>query len=404
LQHKRIFPTSAEALKKITEEFGEEVSIVATKQVEAGVEVHFTLEGDPQPRHQSEDLKPLRPQGVVVDNSPKAHLMSSSDSVAMSSPMAEDLVREVAQLKSLVQQQFSQMSWQNWASGDPLRGKIWQDLQDLGFSPLLSRTLVDAIPKGLDHSQASAWVIEAIVHQLGQSQPQIEMVQKGGVYAVVGPTGSGKTTTIAKIAARSMALKGKASVALITTDTYRICAIDQLRTYGKVIGVPVHVALNASELQGHLNALSKKHLVLIDTMGLSPRDSQTSEQNLLLERHDIQKVLVMNVSSQSRALMEMAERFKGTSGFYGAVLTKLDECSYIAGSIDLALREKLNIMYMSTGQRVPDDLFLADPHFLVQRAMRKQYEEAFARTEEEVRWLRYGVANSADSSSNGHGI
>jgi flagellar biosynthesis protein FlhF len=220
----------------------------------------------------------------------------------------------------------------------------------------------------------------------------------------VGPTGSGKTTTIAKIAARSMALKGKASVALITTDTYRICAIDQLRTYGKVIGVPVHVALNASELQGHLNALSKKHLVLIDTMGLSPRDSQTSEQNLLLERHDIQKVLVMNVSSQSRALMEMAERFKGTSGFYGAVLTKLDECSYIAGSIDLALREKLNIMYMSTGQRVPDDLFLADPHFLVQRAMRKQYEEAFARTEEEVRWLRYGVANSADSSSNGHGI
>lgn len=404
MQHKRIFPTSAEALKKITEEFGEEVSIVATKQVEAGVEVHFTLEGDPQPRHQSEDLKPLRPQGVVLDNSPKAHLMSSSDGVAMSSPMAEDLVREVAQLKSLVQQQFSQMSWQNWASGDPLRGKIWQDLQDLGFSPLLSRTLVDAIPKGLDHSQASAWVIEAIVHQLGQSQPQIEMVQKGGVYAVVGPTGSGKTTTIAKIAARCMALKGKASVALITTDTYRICAIDQLRTYGKVIGVPVHVALNASELQGHLNALTKKHLVLIDTMGLSPRDSQTSEQNLLLERHDIQKVLVMNVSSQSRALMEMAERFKGTSGFYGAVLTKLDECSYIAGSIDLALREKLNIMYMSTGQRVPDDLFLADPHFLVQRAMRKQYEEAFARTEEEVRWLRYGVANSADSSSNGHGI
>ncbi len=402
--HKRIFPTSAEALKKITEEFGEEVSIVATKQVSAGVEVQFTLEGDPPLRHQSDDFKPLWPHGVSVDNSPKAHTLSPSESSPMSIPLAEDLVREVAQLKSLVQQQFSQMSWQNWASGDPLSGKIWQDLQDLGFSPLLSRTLVDAIPKGLDHSQASAWVIEAIVHQLGQYQPQVEMVQKGGVYAVVGPTGSGKTTTIAKIAARCMALKGKASVALITTDTYRICAIDQLRTYGKVIGVPVHVALNASELQGHLNALSKKHLVLIDTMGLSPRDSQTSEQSLLLERHDIQKVLVMNVSSQSRALMEMAERFKGKTGFYGAVLTKLDECSYIAGSIDLAMREKLNIMYMSTGQRVPDDLFLADPHFLVQRAMRKQYEEAFARTEEEVRWLRYGVANSADSSGNGHGL
>jgi flagellar biosynthesis protein FlhF len=358
---KRTAPTSAEAMKLITDEFGPDVVIVSTVQGDDGVSVFFA---------------PAAPE------------------VQEPTAVAQDLAREVAQLKSLVQQQFSQMSWQNWSSGDPRRGRIWQDLQDLGFSPLVARTLVDALPEGLDAQQSSAWVIEAITHQLSEFQPNVEMIQRGGVYAVVGPTGSGKTTTIAKIAARCMALKDKSSVALITTDTYRICAIDQLRTYGKVIGVPVHVALNADELSSHLKALSDKHLVLIDTMGLSPRDVEITEQIGLLDRHDIQKILVMNVASQPRALSEVAERFRG-NGFYGAVLTKLDECSYVAGSIDLALREKLNLIYMSTGQRVPEDLYLADPHFLVQRAMRKHYEQAYARTEEELQWLRYGISNQA---------
>lgn len=383
----------------ITDEFGDDVVIVSTKQVDNGVEVIFasaqavaSLDLSPdgsvpkaklttRKRPSDPAHKEPRPQGVELDNREAAQ-----------PDMTEALAREVAQLKNLVQQQFSQISWQNWATGDPLRGKIWQDLQDLGFSPLVARTLVDGIPEGLDHVKASAWVIEAIASKLTALQPDIEMIQKGGVYAVVGPTGSGKTTTIAKIAARCLALKDRASVALITTDTYRICAIDQLRTYAKVIGVPVHVALNAGELESHLKTLSKKHLVLIDTMGLSPRDVQITEQIGLLDRHDIQKLLVMNVSSQPRALSEVADRFRG-NGFYGAVLTKLDECSYIAGSIDLALRENLNLMYMSTGQRVPEDLYLADAHFLVQRAMRRQYEQAYARTEEEVQWLRYGVAN-----------
>ena len=403
---KRLAPTSAEAMKSIAEEFGDEAVIISTRQTDRGVEVYFSKQADidklqidqedglpknkPAIAEEAESRaeRPFRPKGVELNNRNEDQLHSKQTT--------EDLAREVAQLKMLVQQQFSQISWQNWASGDPLRGKLWQDLQDVGFSPLVARTLLEGMPDGMDHMQASAWVIEAITHHLSGNQPDVEMIQKGGVFAVVGPTGSGKTTTIAKMAARCMALKGKGSVALITTDTYRICAIDQLRTYGKVLGVPVHVALNANELRNHLDALKEKHLVLIDTMGLSPRDEQASEQSLLLDDQNIEKVLVMNVSSQPKALSEVAERFKGDHGFYGAVLTKLDECSTIAGSIDLAMRENLNLMYMSTGQKVPEDLYLADPHFLVQRAMRMQYEQAYARTDEEVNWLRYGVANTAD--------
>lgn len=382
---KKTAPTSAEAMKQIAEEFGNEVVIVSTKQVAQGIEIVFACSKETASR--IHDGKPAAANTPVT-------APPIAPATAPLSDRTEALVREVEQLKSLVQQQFRQMSWQSWSSGDPLRGKLWQDLQDLGFSPLVGRTLVDSIPEGLDHVKAGAWVIEAITSKLASLQPDVEMVQKGGVYAVVGPTGSGKTTTIAKIAARCMALKGRNSVSLITTDTYRICAIDQLRTYGKVIGVPVHVALNSAELEAHLKAVNGKHLVLIDTMGLSPRDVQITEQIGLLDHNDIQKLLVMNVSSQPRALSELADRLRG-KGFYGAVLTKLDECSTIAGSIDLALRENLNLMYMSTGQRVPEDLYLADPQFLVQRAMRKQYGEAYAKTEEELNWLRYGVANEA---------
>ncbi len=366
----------------IAEEFGNEVVIVSTKQVAHGIEIVFACAQNTLEK--AREAQPPRPEQAQASRAPLGQ--------AVAAPNTEALAREIEQLKALVQQQFSQMSWQSWASGDPMRGQLWQDLQDLGFSPMVGRTLVDSIPQGLNHSQASAWVIEAITSKLTALQPEVEMVQKGGVYAVVGPTGSGKTTTIAKIAARCMALKGRNSVALITTDTYRICAIDQLRTYGKVIGVPVHVALHSGELEAHLQAVKGKHLVLIDTMGLSPRDVQVTEQIGLLDHNEIHKLLVMNVASQPRALAEMADRFRG-NGFYGACLTKLDECSTIAGTIDLALRENLNLMYMSTGQKVPEDLFLADPQFLVQRAMRRQYDAAYARTEEELNWLRYGVAN-----------
>jgi len=187
-----------------------------------------------------------------------------------------------------------------------------------------------------------------------------DVVEKGGVIALVGPTGVGKTTTIAKLAARYALRRGVRHAALISTDNYRVGAHEQLRTYGRLLDIPLRNALNKEELQSHLDDLVDKDLVLIDTAGMSQRDLRISEQLSVLKesKANIKVYLVLAATSQLSGLEETISVFRGIN-LDGCILTKLDEATSIGPALSAIIEQKLPLAYVSDGQRVPEDLHLA---------------------------------------------
>jgi flagellar biosynthesis protein FlhF len=191
------------------------------------------------------------------------------------------------------------------------------------------------------------------------------------VFALVGPTGVGKTTTVAKLAARCVLARGAASAALLTTDGFRIGALDQLRIYGRILGVPVIAVRDEPELQMTLGDLASRHLTLIDTVGMSQRDRRLAEQAALLsgEGRPVQRVLLLCAASSGGTLEDVATRYAG-AGLDGCILTKIDEAVSLGGVLDVVLRHRLRVFFVTNGQRVPEDLHLPNPLYLIDRALR----------------------------------
>ncbi|MGZ5201913.1 MAG: flagellar biosynthesis protein FlhF, partial [Telluria sp.] len=202
------------------------------------------------------------------------------------------------------------------------------------------------------------------------------ILDKGGVFALVGPTGVGKTTTTAKLAARCVMRHGPEKLALITTDAYRIGAHEQLRIYGKILGVMVHAVKDEADLRIALKELKNKHTVLIDTIGMSQRDQMVATQVAMLNESgtDVKRLLCLNATSTHETLNEVVRAYQG-SGLHGVVMTKLDEAASIGSVLDVLVRQKLNLCYISNGQRVPEDLHMADRAMLVDRAFRGKREQ-----------------------------
>ena len=195
---------------------------------------------------------------------------------------------------------------------------------------------------------------------------------RGGAVALVGPTGVGKTTTIAKLAARYAQRHGSDSVALITTDTFRIGASEQLKVYGRIIGCPVKIANDAKELADAMLSLRDKRLILIDTAGMGQRDKRLSEQLgqiLQNKRLRIRPYLVLSATAQTQVLNDTVKQFK-TLPLAGCIFTKLDECLSLGESISVAIEQGLAVGYLTHGQQVPEDIRVADEHYMVTEAER----------------------------------
>ena len=211
----------------------------------------------------------------------------------------------------------------------------------------------------------------------------------------------GKTTTTAKLAARAVVRYGADSVALITTDAYRIGALEQLRIYGKILGVGVHAARDTGDLRVTLAGLKHKRLVLIDTMGMGQRDKRVKEQAEMFDVLGVQRLLLLNASSSGDMLEEVVDRYLG-KGVIGCIATKLDEAVTLGALLDVMMRHKLPLHYVANGQRVPEDLHEVNMAYLLHRAFEAAMKPtAFAVQELDIPALMAGQSDLAMANKPG---
>jgi flagellar biosynthesis protein FlhF len=292
-------------------------------------------------------------------------------------PQIDLIMRELKALRGMVEGQLAGFAWNELQRRHPERAEIMKLLLAAGFNPQLGHHLIDHMPSGFDPDKSMKWLRTALMRNLHVASPNDDIADVGGVYALVGPTGVGKTTTVAKIAARAVLKHGPGNVALITTDSYRIGAQDQLRIYGRILGVPVYAVKDAAELQLTLADLARKRLTLIDTVGMSQRDKRVDEQLDLLcgDGRPVQRLLLLSMTAQNRTLEDVARAYQGPC-LAGCILTKIDESLACGGALDVVIRNKLRVCYLTNGQRVPEDLHLPNALYLVDRALKGAQGEA----------------------------
>lgn len=283
------------------------------------------------------------------------------------------VMEEIRSLRKIVEQHLAGFAWGETARNEPVKTEVLRQMLDAGFSPQLARDLLTDLHPEMDTVQALAWVRGVADRSLLTLNAENDIIDKGGVYALMGPTGVGKTTTTAKLAARCVLRHGASKVALVTTDSYRIGAHEQLRIYGRILGVTVYLAKDAEELHQILTELKHKHMVLIDTMGMSQKDRLVVELNAMLTDCGVRRLLVMSATSRGDTLDDVVNAYRGDD-LTGCILTKVDETASLAPSLDTIMRHGLKLHYVSNGQRVPEDLHLPNRAYLLHRAFKETSE------------------------------
>ncbi|MCO8579467.1 flagellar biosynthesis protein FlhF, partial [Burkholderia multivorans] len=293
----------------------------------------------------------------------------------------DTVMHELGALRGMMEAQFDNLMWHDRQRRSPVHGALSKHLFAAGFSAQLVRMLVDHLPAG-DGAQtfdaALEWAQSVLAANLPVLGSEDALMERGGVFALMGPTGVGKTTTTAKLAARCVMRFGASKVALLTTDSYRIGGHEQLRIFGKILGVPVHAVKDAGDLSLALSELRNKHIVLIDTIGMSQRDRAVSDQIAMLHGAStpVQRLLLLNATSHGDTLNEVVQAYRSAGDradlagpdLAGCILTKLDEATHLGGALDTVIRYKLPVHYVSTGQKVPENLYVATTRFLLKSA------------------------------------
>ncbi len=303
-------------------------------------------------------------------------------------PVIDEVKIELQNLRDLMESQLSVLQWDRFSQKHPVRTVLLNLMSEMGLGVDVCETVMSHLGQLSDDPQ-KVWQ-----HLLGIVARCIpvnrhDLLAEGGRIALVGSTGVGKTTTIAKLAARFVQAHGKRSVAMISTDQFRIGAQEQLQHYARLLEVPLLMAGNSEELCDRLDMLSDKKLVLIDTAGMSQRDLRLSEQfhRLQVGSPEIKPYLVLSANTQLAALNQTIINFKKVK-LAGAFVTKLDEAASLGGIITATIRHQLVLAYCGTGQKVPKDLEVAKSHRLIAKAvaLMQRYGEQF---DQEALALRY---------------
>ena len=291
------------------------------------------------------------------------------------------MLNELRQVKGLIEERFGALAFMEKLQRSPQRASLTQKLLDAGFSPALIRKLVEALPA--DCADEAAWAAGVLERNLQAAESEPALEEAGGTYALIGATGVGKTTTTAKIAAAFATRHGSGNLGLITLDAYRVGAQEQLRTYGRILGVPVHTAHDRASLEDLLDLLSAKSMVLIDTAGMAQRDARTRELLEMLSHRSIQKLLVVNAAAQGETIDDVMISYHAAT-CRGVVLSKIDEAVKLGPALDAAIRHRLKVVGVANGQRVPEDWHRLSSQALVQRAMRAQANSSWKLDADEV--------------------
>lgn len=307
-------------------------------------------------------------------NQAKAAAAAAAATVAAPARSAEvgdfgKLTQQLSSMRRLLETQLSTLTLGQFRASHSVRAGVMRELARIGFEVPVAREVATEVPDGQDDTQTRIQALKVMERRIPVAKD--DLLLAGGVVALIGPTGVGKTTTLAKLAARFAARHGIRQVALICMDHYRIGAQEQLYTYGRRLGVPVYTADDGASLTARLNELGDCKLVLIDTAGLGPRDTRLPAQlaELAQSNRPLSTYLVMAANSPAPDLEQTVKRFGATS-LAGSILTKLDESTRLGAALSVLSRHQLPLAYVCDGQRVPEDLRRADAHELIRDAIR----------------------------------
>ena len=362
--------------------------------VPSDVQVHATL------RTALQDEAPVR----QARSAPAARMDLLPQQDDQMQLQVSQLMGEMHTIKALLERQLAGFAWGEMSRESPVRASALAEMLDAGFSGQLSRKLCQEMPAELSIDDARKWLKSALNRRLRTLSSDNDIIDRGGVYALVGPTGVGKTTTTAKLAARCVVRYGADKIALLTTDGYRIGAHEQLRIYGRILGVPVHVVRDGDDLRHTLADLRDKHMVLIDTVGMSQRDRMVAEQAAMLMRAgEVNRLLLLNATSRGDTLDDVVRAYAGED-LAGVILSKVDETASIAPALDAVVRHGLLLCYIANGQRVPEDMHLPNRNYLMHRAFKLPGEASPHRLQNEEAGLVMAAPEPTRRAAGGHRV
>ena len=405
MKMKRFIAVSAhQAMEQVNDALGPDALILSNQKVREGVEIIAAVDYEDELLSSTpasvEDIPPgdEAPVEVVPATSRDRMPVRVKDEPANAeSPTLDCMHQEIQSLRNLLEAPLSRLVWSEMERQQPHRAALLARMTELGLHPVIANRIANQLEDIQDDEQGWKRTLSILENMLPVADD--ELLATGGVVALVGPTGVGKTTTIAKLAARFALRHGRRDVALVTMDHYRIGAHEQLRTYGKLIGVPVSIAGDEEELRVILNQMSDRKLILIDTAGTCQKAMQLSEQfaALNVDGASIKRYLVLSATSQMAVNDEVISAFSSINP-ERCILTKVDEATSLGGALSVLVKHRLPVAYMGNGQRVPDDFHEASAKRLTAWAAALIKESGDAQSDET--WMQ--ALGATEVGTNAH--
>jgi flagellar biosynthesis protein FlhF len=364
VQHDKISQAAAKLTQNNTTNPGQSTAPVQSSNIEQQFK-SFTDRLEQSSQEPGNEQTASQYQQPAIEENSRASEMNLPPAQNVNNEDLEKMKHEMSSIRELLEHQISGLMWQDMAQKDPARAMLVNRLMSLGMNEEVSDQIAGYIPAQKNDQDTWQLAKKFISQQINTTNNDI--IHRGGVVSLVGPTGVGKTTTVAKLAARFAQIHGADQVAMISTDNYRIAGFEQLATYGRIIGCEVKLAGDAKTLDTLLQQYSKKKLILIDTAGMGQRDMRLAKHLTTLvsnARVRIRNYLVLAANTQQRVMQENVDRFKKVP-LAGCIYTKLDESLSIGEIISTSIQNGLAIGYLTDGQRVPEDIKVANAEKLV---------------------------------------
>ena len=384
---KRYFATSMRrALELVRQEQGPDVMILSNRKVDGGVEL-MTASDDPAGTAAGGQA-PWTAVSEPHANAANRSAIAESPRLWTDPNVADQMQRELRTLRTLVERQLSGIAWRDFDHEHPMQAALVRALSEIGLSPRFARGVARDISDDLDFEAAWRRCLGVLAHQIKVAQSSF--LEHGGTVALVGPPGVGKSTVVAKCAAQFALKHGETSVAIVTTDDVRLAAHEQLRSFGRILGIPVRSAFRPDAIPECLAGLRRHRLVLIDTPGLPPQDARMQALMAALGAKPlaVQTQLVLSATTDYRTLAREVAGYLAAQPT-GWILTKLDLAAQLGPAISVLAEQGLPLSYVCAGQRIPDDLEPARAYRIVARAVHLgkrafeavdslEFEQAFA--------------------------